>query len=130
MQIEPPSTKLMPYVKSYWGLENQVPGEGDYIHRIVPSGLSELLDEITSLEGLRVDGLMTIGPLTDDRDAVRAAFRALREARDEEQRKGRPNAPLHHLSMGMTGDFDLAIAEGATIIRVGTALFGSRPPHS
>ncbi len=94
---------------------------------VAPEGLSELLDAISHLPALRVDGLMTIGPLTGDRAAIGRAFARLRRAIEQERRAGRPHAPLRHLSMGMTADFELAIAEGATMIRVGTALFGQRP---
>lgn len=84
---------------------------------------------IRSLEGmanLRVAGLMTIGPFLPDPEGSRPMFRTLRELRDETARLGQPNAPMHHLSMGMTGDFEVAIEEGATLIRIGTAIFGSR----
>ena len=90
------------------------------------AALPALLDRIAELPGLRVEGLMTIGPFTADRDRIRNAFRSLREARDAERDVGRPGAPLQDLSMGMTADFDIAIEEGATLVRVGTALFGSR----
>lgn len=88
--------------------------------------LPALLDRLAELPNLVVDGLMTIGPLTDDERAVATAFRDLRRARDEALAARRPGMPLRHLSMGMSGDFQLAIAEGATLIRVGTALFGRR----
>ena len=69
---------------------------------------------------------MTVPPWTLDPEKVRPVFRQLRELKERcEQILG---APLPHLSMGMTGDFEVAIEEGATMIRVGTALFGVRPP--
>jgi len=73
---------------------------------------------------LRVEGLMTIAPLSDDPFVARRTFAALREIRD---RLATPALPLRELSMGMTGDLAEAIAEGSTMIRVGTALFGMRP---
>lgn len=88
--------------------------------------LPSLLDGIAAFPELRVDGLMTIGPLGGDRDAIRQTFRTLRETRDRERESARPQAPMPHLSMGMSGDFDIAIEEGATLIRVGTAIFGER----
>lgn len=88
--------------------------------------LAPLLDRIAELPGLRVDGLMTIGPLTDDRDQIRAAFRSLRKTLERERQRLRPRAPLRHLSMGMSGDFEIAIEEGATIVRIGTSIFGER----
>jgi PLP dependent protein len=93
---------------------------------IAPDRLSGLLDAIATLPGLLVEGLMTIGPLTDDPTRVRAAFRLLRAARDRERAAGRPGAALADLSMGMSGDFEMAIEEGATLLRVGSALFGAR----
>jgi len=92
---------------------------------VAPPALAALLDGIAPLPGLVVEGLMTIGPLTDDAGAIRAAFRLLRQARDRE-RAARPAMPLAHLSMGMSGDFEIAIEEGATLLRIGTALFGAR----
>jgi pyridoxal phosphate enzyme (YggS family) len=83
------------------------------------------LAAINALSKLELHGLMTIAPWTQDPEKVRPVFRRLRElkARCEEQL----GAPLPHLSMGMSGDFEVAIEEGATIIRVGTSLFGPRP---
>jgi PLP dependent protein len=93
---------------------------------ITPDRLAGLLDAIAVLPGLLVEGLMTIGPLTDDPARVRAAFRLLRAARDRERAADRPGMALADLSMGMSGDFELAIEEGATLLRVGSALFGAR----
>lgn len=85
-----------------------------------------LLDAALSCPHLEVDGLMTIAPLSDDPDVARRTFARLREIREElAQSRGRP---LLVLSMGMSGDLDAAIAEGSTLVRVGTALFGTRPP--
>ncbi len=94
---------------------------------VEPDKLAALLDEICALSGLSVEGLMTIGPLSPDPETIRKAFDDLRTARDAELSRERPNAPLQQLSMGMTGDFETAIAAGATIVRIGTALFGARP---
>lgn len=77
---------------------------------------------LTHCSVLSLDGLMTIGPNTDDAAAVRAAFRRLRELRDELRREF-PALPLPVLSMGMSNDYPLAVEEGATHIRVGRALF-------
>lgn len=79
---------------------------------------------LTELEGLVVEGLMTIGPAVEDPQAARPTFAALRELRDRLEDHW-PATALRHLSMGMSGDFEVAIEEGATIVRVGTALFGS-----
>jgi pyridoxal phosphate enzyme (YggS family) len=75
---------------------------------------------------LRVEGLMTIAPLSDDPDVARRTFTALRELRD--RLAAQTGAPLRELSMGMTGDLAAAVAAGSTLVRVGTALYGSREP--
>lgn len=87
---------------------------------------AELLERLPELEHLEMRGLMTIAPLADE-DATRACFRKLRELRNR-WAAAHPRLGFDVLSMGMSGDFVLAIAEGATRIRIGTALFGSRPP--
>lgn len=83
------------------------------------------LEAINALPRIEVHGLMMIAPWTPDAEKVRPLFRRLRELKTEcEQQLG---ASLPHLSMGMSGDFEVAIEEGATIVRVGTSLFGARP---
>jgi pyridoxal phosphate enzyme (YggS family) len=90
-----------------------------------PQAVLPALQEINSLPRVEVHGLMTLGPWTPDAEKVRPIFRQLRELKTRcEQALG---APLPHLSMGMSGDFEVAIEEGATIVRLGTALFGPRP---
>jgi len=93
---------------------------------VAPADLGRLCDVIDRETGLTLRGLMTIGPLGGDLAVLRACFRELREARDALRPK-LPNQPLTALSMGMTDDFGAAIAEGSTMIRVGRAIFGSRP---
>lgn len=88
--------------------------------------LAELLERLPSLAHLETQGLMTIAPLDVPEAETRACFRALRLLRDR-LAQAHPKLNLPVLSMGMSGDFALAIAEGATRIRIGTALFGSRP---
>ncbi len=95
------------------------------------SGASEaelpgLLDACAALPRLRCVGLMTMPPFFDEPDRARPHFARLRELRDREQARGRPGLELRHLSMGMSGDFEAAIEEGATLVRVGTAIFGAR----
>jgi PLP dependent protein len=85
--------------------------------------LPALLDALAPLERLEVQGLMTMSALTDDVEEQRRAFRRLRELRDTAQRSGHA---LPELSMGMSGDFPVAVEEGATMIRLGTVLFGER----
>jgi uncharacterized pyridoxal phosphate-containing UPF0001 family protein len=69
---------------------------------------------------------MTIGIFSDDETAVRTCFKLLRSLRDELQKTAPANVSMHHLSMGMTNDFEIAIQEGATLVRIGSAIFGSR----
>ncbi|HVZ66080.1 MAG TPA: YggS family pyridoxal phosphate-dependent enzyme [Lacunisphaera sp.] len=83
-----------------------------------------LLDTALALPHLQVEGLMTIAPLSDEPAVARRAFARLRELRDE--LAARSGVPLRELSMGMSADLEAAIAEGSTLVRVGTALFGSR----
>lgn len=84
-----------------------------------------LLGEIRALEHIRVMGLMTIPPFFADPEQTRPYFRKLRELRDLAEHHG---FELPHLSMGMTHDFEVAILEGATMVRIGTAIFGQRIP--
>lgn len=89
-----------------------------------PAGAPRLLEAALALTNLQVDGLMTIAPLSADPAVAQHTFASLRRLRDE--LAARTGAPLRELSMGMTGDLALAVAEGSTLVRVGTALFGSR----
>jgi PLP dependent protein len=91
---------------------------------VEPDEARSLLDAALGLKSLRVDGLMTIPPLSGGAGAARSAFARLRELRD--RLSAETGAPLRELSMGMSADFDSAVAEGSTIVRVGTALFGAR----
>jgi pyridoxal phosphate enzyme (YggS family) len=88
-----------------------------------PGELPGLVDAIRPLERLDLRGLMTMAALTDDQAEQRAAFQRLRELRDREEARGQQ---LPELSMGMSGDYAVAIEEGATIVRLGTLLFGER----
>jgi PLP dependent protein len=90
--------------------------------------LNELLEKLPTLANLEAQGLMTIAPLDVSADETRVCFRSLRVLRDK-LAQAHPKLNLPVLSMGMSGDFALAIAAGATRIRVGTALFGVRPGY-
>ena len=90
---------------------------------VEPASLPTLLDQLRILERIEVQGLMTMSALTDDRAEQRRAFRLLRELRDVSERSGHR---LPELSMGMSGDYPIAVEEGATMIRLGTILFGER----
>ena len=91
---------------------------------VEPEGAAALLDRALSLGNLRVDGLMAIAPLSDDPETARRAFASLREIRD--RLAAASGAALPVLSMGMSGDLEAAVEEGSTVVRVGSALFGSR----
>jgi hypothetical protein len=90
---------------------------------VEPEALSGLLDALRALPRLEVNGLMTMSALTDDTGEQRRAFRRLRELRESAERDGHR---LPELSMGMSGDYPAAVEEGATMIRLGTVLFGER----
>lgn len=97
-------------------------------HGLTPntSDLNQLLERLPEFDHLDPRGLMTIPPYADDPEQARPYFRQLRELRDSLARQY-PFLALHELSMGMSHDFSVAIEEGATILRVGTAIFGARP---
>ena len=90
---------------------------------VEPASLPELLDQLRVLDHVVVQGLMTMSSLTEDRAEQRRAFRLLRALRDDSERTGHS---LPELSMGMSGDYPIAVEEGATMIRFGTVLFGER----
>jgi PLP dependent protein len=92
-----------------------------------PADVAQLLRGAAALPKLRVVGLMTIPPADDDPEASRPHFARLRTIAAELRAAGLDPGP--HLSMGMSHDFEVAIAEGATLVRVGTAIFGARPPR-
>ena len=75
---------------------------------------------------IRIKGLMTIGPLTEDRELIRDCFRQMKKLFDEIKTKKFSHAQMQYLSMGMTNDFDIAIEEGANMVRIGRAIFGER----
>jgi hypothetical protein len=101
-------------------LEVNTSGEGSKFG-LRPEDLTAALREIRSLPRLEVNGLMTIAPFRDKVEEVRPHFRRLRELRD--------GAGLRELSMGMSHDFAVAIEEGATMVRIGSAIFGERQQH-
>ena len=91
-----------------------------------PRSLPAILEALDSAPNLRLRGLMVIPPLSESSESTRGYFKRLREIRDG-LNQGRPSdRQLADLSMGMSGDFEIAIEEGATMVRVGTAIFGSR----
>ncbi len=104
-------------------LEVNTSGEASK-HGFDPEHVIDAVGRVGELSRLRLDGLMTIGPLTDDGTSIRRAFRLLRRLNEDAgEALGRA---LPHVSMGMTDDFEVAIEEGATLIRLGRALLGER----
>jgi len=93
---------------------------------IAKADLASLLEAIAELKHVTVEGLMTVPPFREDPEEIRPYFRELRELKDKLNAQRIPNVDLAELSMGMTHDYSVAIEEGATIVRIGTALFGPR----
>ncbi|MFZ1320507.1 MAG: YggS family pyridoxal phosphate-dependent enzyme [Ignavibacteria bacterium] len=91
---------------------------------VLPEEAESLCRQISLLENINVKGLMTIAKLTDDRDEIRRSFRTLKELFDKMKSDF---SDFKYLSMGMTNDFDIAIEEGANMLRIGSAIFGERP---
>jgi pyridoxal phosphate enzyme (YggS family) len=103
-------------------LEVNVSGEASKFG-LPPSALPATIEAVASLPGLRLEGLMTMAPIAADPESVRPVFAALRDLKDEMARRY-PELEWMHLSMGMTDDFEVAIEEGATLVRIGRAIFG------
>jgi len=111
---------LSAYLQVNIGKEKQKSG-------VMPEDCEQILQELSQLQHLKIVGLMTMPPYFSDPEAVRPYFRKLRHLSEKFTAKGLIglHAPVE-LSMGMSGDFEIAIEEGATVVRVGTAIFGSR----
>ena len=90
-----------------------------------PKELEKQMAEFFQLQGIQVEGLMTIPPFDSDPENSRRYFSRLRELREQYEKQN--ELPLNELSMGMSNDFEVAVEEGATLVRVGTAIFGPRP---
>ncbi len=93
---------------------------------VAPEAVMDLARELSRFGNLRILGLMTIPPLYNEPEKVAPYFRELRLIRDRIQAENISNVRMEELSMGMTGDFEVAIQEGATLVRIGSALFGER----
>lgn len=108
-------------------LEVNVSGE-ESKHGFTAAEVKAALPELMQLANIRVEGLMTMAPFANDPEETRPVFRAMRQLRGELQEMAAKNnyAIGSHLSMGMTNDFEVAIEEGATIVRIGSAIFGER----
>lgn len=97
---------------------------------VKPAQASALIEYVGRLPNVNLRGLMTIGPFTDHKEESRASFRKLKQIFDQANASGIVEHPMTELSMGMTHDFETAIEEGSTIIRIGTAIFGTRSKHN
>ncbi len=93
---------------------------------VASGAVMELIHHVISLEHISIEGLMTMPPYFDEPEKARPFFIRLRELRDRIQKEGIEGVRMDELSMGMSGDFEAAIEEGATMVRVGTAIFGER----
>ena len=93
---------------------------------IAKDQVRDLLEAVSALSHIRIEGLMTVPPFRENLEEVRPYFRELRQLRDQLNELRLPNVQLKELSMGMTHDYTVAIEEGATLVRIGTALFGPR----
>ncbi len=93
---------------------------------VAPERAIQLAREVAGFSTLKIKGLMTIGRLTDDAEVTRACFSNLRRLSDRVREDGIDRVEMSELSMGMSGDFEIAVEEGATMIRIGTAIFGGR----
>lgn len=89
-------------------------------HGLAPAELASFLEYLRGLKRIRIHGLMTMAPYVEDAEEVRPVFRQLRLLRDQ---NASPGCPMPELSMGMTNDYQVAVEEGATIVRIGSALF-------
>jgi hypothetical protein len=93
---------------------------------VTPDDTLALVKEVAGFDHLRVAGLMTMGPFLEDPEGSRPMYRLLRDLKEQAGQLGQANVSMRHLSMGMSGDFEVGVEEGATIIRLGTAIFGPR----
>lgn len=91
-----------------------------------PEDLEQLVRAVAELPNLRICGLMCLPPFFDDAEMVRPHFRRLRELAEQMEQLQLPDVEMRELSMGMSGDFEVAVEEGATLVRIGTAIFGER----
>lgn len=93
-------------------------------HGLSPENVLPFVRDVASYENIRITGLMTMAPHVEDKEVIRNVFKELRALRDMVQKESLEDAPCEHLSMGMSNDFDIAVQEGATHIRIGSKLVG------
>jgi pyridoxal phosphate enzyme (YggS family) len=106
-------------------IEVNIAGEASKAGMAV-TGAPALVAEVAKLGNIRIKGLMTMPPYSENPEASRLYFRKLRELSRAIAKENIPNVTMNELSMGMSGDFEVAVEEGATLVRVGTAIFGGR----
>lgn len=94
---------------------------------ISPENALDLVREVAKMDRIRIKGLMTIGLFSAETEKVRKCFRLLKDIQNRIIQENIPNVEMKELSMGMSSDLEVAIEEGSTIVRVGTAVFGKRP---
>jgi len=92
---------------------------------VSPAELEQFIEKLAAYDKVRIIGLMTMAPFSEDMEEIRTVFRKLRELRDGISKLNLPHAPCNQLSMGMSNDYIIAIEEGATHVRIGTALVGA-----
>lgn len=102
-------------------------GREEVKHGVMPEGVVDLVRQIAVLPNIHVKGLMTMGPFLDDFEGLRPYFRLTRELFGETASLSIPNVSMEILSMGMSDSYRIAIEEGATMVRIGTLIFGERP---
>jgi PLP dependent protein len=101
-------------------------GEEPQKSGVMPDGARGLIERVSRLENIRVQGLMTMGPFLDEPEGLRPYFKITKALFDELKKADIPQAEMRHLSMGMSDSFLVAIEEGATMVRIGTRIFGPR----
>ena len=106
-------------------LQVNVSGESTK-YGFIPSEVPEVLEEVISCQRVAFQGLMTMAPYEEDPERTRPVFRELRLLGEKLQEKGFPHFEMKYLSMGMTNDFEIAVEEGANLLRIGSAIFGHR----
>jgi len=113
-----PTSKIMPVL-----FEVNVSGEASKFG-LSPEETLRTIREAATLERIRIEGLMTMAPYVEDPEEVRPCFKQLADLSNTIAAANLPNVSMKHLSMGMTNDFEVAVEEGATMVRIGTAIFG------
>ncbi|MCH8288398.1 MAG: YggS family pyridoxal phosphate-dependent enzyme [Candidatus Marinimicrobia bacterium] len=125
------SLKLASKIASLGGNEKELllevnSSEEESKFGVAPDAAIEMLEEITETTGLTINGLMTVGPMSDDENVIRSAFKKLKSLFDRAASSNIRGVNMNYLSMGMTNDFEIAIEEGSNMVRIGRALFGER----